>query len=511
MRAAIKWPQGKEVSTLSVTSIKHELIRWIPALLLCSVSIAAQAAPWIAAGDLRMRHSLQSLSDQRALHAPTTTWPIMWSGVTSGLEAGDQSAVLTDSLDMAYVQFERGKQAKSGLQGEIQISGTSEATMFRSFASAPREESTGSIKLELVGDRFAVALNGHYATNPTDDEKERYDGSYLAFNAGNWVLGGGAIDRWWGPGWQSSLILSTNARPIPAVWINRKSTSAPAWRWLSWVGPWQLTMLAGQLEEERVIPDAKLLGARLTVVPIRGLELGFVRAIQWGGKGQSETSRTFLKALAGDSNEPGEKIGNELAGIDFRYGAAIGEATLGFYGQIIGEDEAGYAPTKRVGLIGFDAGTHLGQGSQRWFLEAANTIARDFYDDPEFQVAYNHSSYRSGYNYRGRNIGPSFAADARALTLGVMQFFANGHNLSLMLTDATLSVDGNSRAAQVDPDIRYFIPDARQPLIHASLRYELSVLGGWLTVQAEYADQPVVLDGEEADDWQLLGSWKYRF
>ena len=24
-------------------------------------------------------------------------------------------------------------------------------------------------------------------------------------------------DRWWGPGWDGSLILSNNARPIPAI------------------------------------------------------------------------------------------------------------------------------------------------------------------------------------------------------------------------------------------------------------------------------------------------------
>ncbi len=42
------------------------------------------------------------------------------------------------------------------------------------------------------------------------------DGSYLGVNVGNFMLSAGYIERWWGPGWDGSLILSTNARPIPA-------------------------------------------------------------------------------------------------------------------------------------------------------------------------------------------------------------------------------------------------------------------------------------------------------
>ncbi|MAY36512.1 MAG: hypothetical protein CMN84_10465 [Spongiibacteraceae bacterium] len=460
-----------------------------------------------------MRHSLQMLSDHRSLHSPITTWPIMWSGVSQGLSEGESfSSSTSQALD--YVQFEKGYRARAGVRAEFELAAANESTMLRGYAPQPREERQASIAVDAVGEIFAARLNYTYVDEPEQDsKKQRFDGSYLAANAGNWVMGVGAIDRWWGPGWQSSLILSSNARPIPSVWLNRKNPSAPEWRWLRWVGPWQLTLLAGQLEEERRIPDAKLLGARLTFMPLSGLEVGLVRAIQWGGKGRPQDSRSLGKALIGESNEVGDEVGNELAGFDFRYGFAAGSASYGLYGQFIGEDEAGNSPSKYMGLAGFDMATHWGAGSQRWFLEGVNTTARDIQDDADFNIAYEHTLYRSGYNYRGRNIANTYGSDATAYTLGVMQFFANGHNLALLLTDATLSRDGRSVAfgQQRNPEVRPQIVVARQPLFRGVLRYEFAGMGGWIALQAEYADQPIVIENEEDADWQLSASWKYRF
>jgi hypothetical protein len=52
---------------------------------------------------------------------------------------------------------------------------------------------------------------------PTMARPWRADGSYLGVNFGNFMLSAGLMERWWGPGWDGGLILSTNARPIPSV------------------------------------------------------------------------------------------------------------------------------------------------------------------------------------------------------------------------------------------------------------------------------------------------------
>ena len=55
-----------------------------------------------------------------------------------------------------------------------------------------------------------------------NDEGVALDGSYIAARLGNWSASLGQQERWWGPGWDGSLILSTNARPIPAVSFDRR-------------------------------------------------------------------------------------------------------------------------------------------------------------------------------------------------------------------------------------------------------------------------------------------------
>ena len=79
---------------------------------------------------------------------------------------------------------------------------------------------------------------------------------------GNWSTTFGQIDRWWGPDWDGSLILSTNARPIPAISLDRRIKEPIDSKWLSWIGPWSVHSFIGRLEKERTIPSPYLWGMR---------------------------------------------------------------------------------------------------------------------------------------------------------------------------------------------------------------------------------------------------------
>ncbi|HBC34391.1 MAG TPA: capsule assembly Wzi family protein, partial [Marinobacter adhaerens] len=77
-----------------------------------------------------------------------------------------------------------------------------------------------------------------------------------------------------------------------AVWIDRKASLAPESDLLSWIGPWKLNLFLGQLEEERAIPDAKIIGMRVSFIPVERLEIGLSRIIMFGGEGKSENFST---------------------------------------------------------------------------------------------------------------------------------------------------------------------------------------------------------------------------
>ncbi|MGE4550104.1 MAG: capsule assembly Wzi family protein, partial [Opitutales bacterium] len=102
----------------------------------------------------------------------------------------------------------------------VEVSVRSESPLLRSFLDTPREKQEAIFSTSWLGDRFAGGLNvGGGFDRGTDwrgrsDKVLRFDGSYLAARAGNYSFSLDQLDRWWGPGWDGSLILSNNARPV---------------------------------------------------------------------------------------------------------------------------------------------------------------------------------------------------------------------------------------------------------------------------------------------------------
>lgn len=497
-------------------TLKHwTLVGGAVACLIASLhSSAVTAAPWLNPGDARARYAVQKLADRGHLDRTTTTWPMMWSAIHSGVNTtsldGDSRATANA---MAYLNFEKAFQASPGFLAELSVGGTTEPPMIRGFQGGPRERGMASLDLEWQGEAWALGLSPTVAANPEDDEAFRADGSYLAGTVGNWVFGAGAIDRWWGPGWQSSLILSNNARPVPAVWLNRKDAHAPDASWLQWIGPWQFTVFAGQLEAERAVTDAKLIGMRFTLRPIDGLDIGLSRAIMFGGEGRPEGASTIWNALIGRDNGQLEENdpGNQLGSIDARYGFGIGHQSMGIYGQMMGEDEAGAFPARKSWLFGADWTTQLFANDQQWFVEYANTLADDFLGTAMPNITYDHSRYRSGYRHYGRSMAASFDGDAEAITLGLFNFFDDGSNLSASLSYADLNSDGASRAVVTDDDIFYAVPIFNQKVGIAALGYGTQFLHGWLDLNLQATDKKLELLGVGKDQWSIGATWRYRF
>jgi len=471
------------------------------------------AAPWLEPGDNRARFALQKLADRGHLNRTTSTWPIMMGTVKSGRSTGTDSDAAAIGGPLAYLKFEMAEQGAQGWRGEMELAGTTEPTFVRGFQSDPRENGVASINLQWQGEYMAVGVKPTVAANPEDDDTFRLDGSYIAGTAGNWVLGAGAIDRWWGPGWQSSLILSNNARPMPSVWLNRKDASAPDTDWLEWIGPWQFTVFAGQLEDERAVPEAKMIGMRLTVRPVEGLDIGFSRAIMLGGEGRPEGASTLWNAFIGRDNGQLEENdpGNQLASIDARYGFGIGDQTMGVYAQMMGEDEAGAFPARKSWLLGTDWTTQLLNSDQQWFVEYANTLADDFLGDAIPNITYTHSRYQSGYRHKDRNMASTFDGDSETLTLGVFNFFPDGRNLSASVGYLDLNKDDLNRTVIPDNDIFYNVPDGAQSAAIASIGFGTQFLNGWLDLTAQATDKQIEFLSGEKDQWSLGAAWRYRF
>lgn len=420
---------------------------------LAALSFAGK--PWVETDDAWLRHDIQVLADHSIIKGPTSTWPNMWSGIARDIQSVRRSDV-PDNLINTFLRVRRAYKAKTRNSHLLKFSvGASSTTpAFYHFGDKVREKGHITLSNEWLGRQFAYNLQASYSLDPQDSNAIRFDGSYVAAVFYNWILSVGFIDRWWGPGWESSLIMSNNARPMPAIALSRNDYQPFESKWLSWIGPWRFTTFLARMEENRHIAHPLVWGARLSFKPFQSLEIGLSRTAQIAGDGRPKGLDTFWKAIIGEDNDgrdDNSEPGNQLAGYDARWHYNFGRNTLALYAQMIGEDEAGKMPFKWLTQAGISwSGLLLGQ-SYRLYFEHDNTIIDDLFGDATFNTAYEHGVYRTGYRYRSRSIGSPFESDARAYTLGLVLPFKNGHAMRTKLAFIDLNADaiklGNTLSA----------------------------------------------------------------
>ncbi len=277
--------------------------------------------------------------------------------VINALQSADDIK-LTHPQSQQAIQRIQSKLNKQYRYNHVQltagISGGNTIPVIRSFASMPREEKQIYASGSWMDEDYAFKLKLTGVDEAQDNKGLRLDDSYASIKLGNWLLSAGAQDRWWGPGWQGSLIMSHNARPVPGIAVQRVQSQAPETRWLKWLGPWSFMTYIGQLESERVIPNAKLWSARFTFKPFSSLEIGLSRAAQFGGEGRPEGLKTFWQMLLGQDNSGEDSItvenqpGNQLGGFDFRWSLPLESFPSALYFQLVGEDESGMLPTAKM-------------------------------------------------------------------------------------------------------------------------------------------------------------------
>jgi hypothetical protein len=479
-------------------------------LVLALIHPSTMAAPWINTGDEAARHHIQTLVDSGLVDSTITAWPLMWSHLKQSLDAIDPSSLNEAQLWSYHYLRHELREAMKAVTPEARSTASSAATVLGHFGTDHRERYESALGLNYTGDSIGFQLQATYIHEPMDGEHVRFDGSHLSKLWGNWVLGVGAIDRWWGPGWESSLILSHGARPAPSLFLQRHASEPFSTPWLSWLGSWQLVTFMSQLESDRDYPDARLWGMRLNFKPLNSLDIGLSRTAIWDGEGRPGGLDTFMDLLLGQDNRGGSGIaedgsnepGNQLAGFDLRWSYTLGGVSGSVYGQMIGEDEAGGMPSRFIGMGGIEMQTLWQQTHLRLSLETQNTTVY-FYDSEKSapNVAYEHSIYTSGYRYRHRPIGASADNDSETYTLRGQMHFREGSRLNTSLSRLHLNRDdtdaappGGSVFAGGDIDqlqISYVTPIGLQTLLELGLfHYEDSLYyssekidsGGYLTL-----------------------------
>ncbi len=449
----------------------------------------AGAAPWLPPGDARVRHDVQLLADAGVIRAPVTTWPMSWPDIARDVLGTDVREIRSSAVLDALRRLRRDAQraAAPGFSRSGFVAAVAEKpTRLRTFVSTPRAQRELNVESGWLGDRFAVNLEVTVASNPEDDREVRLDGSYVGATFANFILSAGAIDRWWGPGREGSLILSTNARPIPGIAIERNVSEPFRWNVLRWLGPWRASAAMGQLEGSGVaVADTRFFAARVNFRPAHWLEIGLSRTAQWCGEGRPCDLDTFADLLVGRDNRdagltPENEPGNQMAGYDARIRSPWNRLPVAIYAQLIGEDEAGGLPSKFLGLAGAELWGGMRLGSWRLHVEYADTSCSFSHSEPEFDCAYRNALYPDGYAYRGRAIGHALDTDGRLSAAGMELVRPSGETFSLLVRSMELN-----RAGAV-PDPVHHVSPGPDDLENIELQYNRPLARGELRLGAGY-------------------------
>lgn len=481
------------------------------------LSTLSYAKPWIEPTDLHLRADLQLLANAGVITVPITTYPLMWDGVINDVRTNSgraKTAMETDAVRRVTRAFSHSQRSNV----KLEAGAASEASRFQHFGTPTREKGEVTAGYNNQGDWWAFNVEATYAYDAQDDEDVRLDGSYIAAILGNWVVSAGYQQQWYGPGWDTALTMSTNARPLASVNITRHNPEAFDVPVLEWLGPWTMTTGVGWMDDERHMEDTLLWTFRGTIKPHPNFEFGVSRAAQLCGTNsdsgfeKSCDLNTWWDMLVGDTNDyESENPANQLASVDARWGDTFRGVPYSLYWESMGEDAVRldrFPPFQAKSyLYGADVSYELAEQSITTFFEYSETMPTCV---GVFNCAYEHSTYKTGYRYQDRVLGSTYDNDANTYTLGFIGFsHKTSHRWKANIRYLELNKDNSNK--NEDQGGGNKVSPNGEDTWNIDFSYLFPITKGEIELGAEYSF--IQYRNGSSDKNQVAGwaNWRYQF
>jgi hypothetical protein len=401
---------------MKTTDVDQMLQRLITLSLIGCASISVTWAQGIILNNKELRADLNWLNQQGVINISTSTWPLSGDEVERALSQANISTPAQQKVINAVLNAIKADNnpVKVGLFVE-----SAEKNIPQAFGDAQKAQYQANLELNAGSENWdgKLRVNAEKDLQIDNSEDVNVEGSYLAGKVWNQWLIAGQIPTWWGPSHDGSLIRGDASRPVYGLTVQRAVQNAFETKWLSWIGPWQYQAFAGQLKDYKAVPDAKLLGLRLTARPLPYLELGASRTIQWGGDGRSQSLSNLWEAIKGNDNFDDADLdkSNQLAGLDARLSLNHWfNIPVDVYGQFVGEDEAGLLPSRKLYLGGIDFSSSYKNMPYQLYAEWAETKT----NGEVWGYSYYHRIYSDGYYQQGYPLGHAIGGDGEMYSVG---------------------------------------------------------------------------------------------
>ena len=226
-------------------------------IALFSAVSATTFAQGLVLNDANLRTDLNWLNQQGVIQISTSTWPLSGDEIQRALSQAKvsnntQQKVINSVLNVLQTDNET---VKLGLHADTDIK-----TIPQTFADNQKSQYQVSVEFNAGAENWDAKLRINAEKDPLIDHgyDANVEGSYIAGKLWNqWVVAG-QIPTYWGSGHDGSLIRGDASRPVYGVTAQRAVQNAFETKWLSWIGPWQYQAFAGQLDDYKAVPDAKL-------------------------------------------------------------------------------------------------------------------------------------------------------------------------------------------------------------------------------------------------------------
>ena len=366
--------------------------------------------------DENLRNDLNWLNHQGVIQISTSTWPLSEEAVIKAI----QDANINNKTQQKVVESVLAHVKSQNESFRVNLfAETDPQYLPQKFGDNTKSQYQVGVQLKSSGENWAgqLKINAENDLIIDHDQKVNIEGSYLAGKFWNqWVVAG-QIPTYWGPGHDGSLIRGDASRPVYGVTLQRADQAAFETKWLSWIGPWQYQVFAGQLDDYKAVPDAKLIGMRLTIQPLPYLEIGASRMLQWGGEGKLNSFSSLWEALKGNDNFDDRSLdkSNQLAGVDARVNLTHWfDIPISLYTQVIGEDEAGYLPSRKFYSAGAEYSSSYRDLPVQIYTEWTDTRT----NGDVWGYTYRHGDYKDGYYQHGYPLGHGIGGDSQMYSIG---------------------------------------------------------------------------------------------
>jgi len=277
---------------------------------------------------------------------------------------------------------------------------------------------TGAIEPHIqigASDWFAVGIDARGAWGSSITSASDVAGAFQALYArgvvSNVALDVGLEEREWGQGGANGMLLSANARPLPAVSIS--SDTAFSFPWIfHHLGRARLSAMIADLGNGQNFPGAKLVAYKLSIMPTPRLELGAALLDEMGGRGApplsfGERIKDLFPYIVLAASPGGDReASNKIAGLDVRY-RFPGAHAIAVYYEIDPDD----FDLRRLWSIYWQDSAHL-LGATIGRIDAQGRMSLDLQVQRTSLRIYEHSQFTSGVTYRDAIIGDPLGPNA---------------------------------------------------------------------------------------------------